>query len=252
MPRLGFAVISDFKVDNILSNKKEIRVGTPYGPTRKMILSESEDYAIVFLARREIEDEVLLGKYNYCANIWGLNKIGIKRIISLNNYRALEKKYAIGDIVIPNNLIDYANNLYQSFFDKLLITPVDLSEPFCSDLRNCLIKSSKSIPNKVWNKSIIACMGMHRFETTTERKLLTVQGCNLTNIGMSPEIFLSRELKMCYCSFGIVCSKSIALNETGIEESIKIEEALNASKQILKKCFTKIPKEKGCSCSISE
>lgn len=252
MPRPSFAVISDFKIDDILSNKKEIRIGTPYGPTRKMILSEYEDYEIISLARREIEDEVLPGKYNYRANIWGLNKIGIDRIISLNNYRALEKKYAIGDIVIPNNLIDYANNLHQSFSDKLLITPMDLSEPFCSDLRNCLIGSSKSIPNKVWNKSVIACIGIQRFETTTERKLLITQGSNITNMGMSPEVFLSRELAICYCSLGIICSKPIALKEKGIEESAKIEEALNYSKQILKKCFTKIPKKKGCSCSISE
>jgi len=252
LPRPSFAVIGDFKIDDILSNKKELRIGTPYGPTRKMILSESKDYEIIFLARREIEDDVLLGKYNYRANIWGLNKIGIDRIISLNNYRALEKKYAIGDIVIPNNLIDYANNLHQSFSDKLLITPVDLSEPFCLDLRNCLIRSSKSIPNKVWNKSVIACMGIYRFETATERKLLITQGSNLTNMGMSPEVFLSRELGICYCSLGIVCSKPIALNEKGIEESAKIEEALNSSKQILKKSFTKIPKKRGCSCSLSE
>ena len=251
MSRPSLAIISDFKIEDILSNKRTIRIGTPFGPSKNMILSKFEDLEIVFISRRELEDELPLRRFNYRANIWGLNKIGVERILSLNHFRALEKKYSIGDIVIPDNLIDF-NNLPQSYYDKLLITPMDLSKPFCKESRECLMKSAKALSNKVWKEGILACIGVPRLETEAERKLFTMQGCNLANIGVSPEIFLSRELRICYSSLGLVCSKPNDLRESVIEESVKIEEALNESKQILIKSIRMIPRERGCVCSMSE
>ncbi len=245
------AILSDFKVDDIFSEKEDIKIGTPFGPSMSMVLCKLRDTEIVYLQRREVEYETPLRRLNYRANIWGLNKIGVERIISLNYFRALTKKFSIGDLVIPIDLIDFAKDLSQTFYDKLLIIQVDLSKPFCLELRKHFNKSSKSLSKRRWDKEIVSCVGESRFETFAERNMYTKLGCNIVNMDISPEIFLSRELGMCYGSLGIVYSKADDLRGRVDKGPNKIEKTLEILKKILQSMET-LSKRKECTCSSSE
>jgi 5'-methylthioadenosine phosphorylase len=247
----NLAIISDFELKDVFSKGQEIRVGTPFGPSMSMLSGKFGDSNIIYLSRREVEDEIPFRGFNYRANIWGINKIGVERIISLNYFRALDRKFAIGDLIMPNDLIDFTKDSPQTYYDKQLITPMDLSKPFCPDLRKHLMKS-KSSPKKTRKSGIVACVGLPRFETVAERKMFTMLGCNLVNVGISPEIFLSRELRMCYGSIGIVCSKAEDLKSPGDRKSFNIEETLDISKNIITQSLANMPKRRRCSCSESE
>ena len=250
--RPNLAVLSDFSIDEIFSNRKETRIGTPFGPSELMYKVKFEDLELFYLQRREVEEEIPTQRFNYRANIWGLNKLGVERIISLNYFRAINKKYLIGDIIAPNNLIDFTKESIQTYYEKLLIDPIDLNEPFCSELNKILVKKSKSSSIKIWKDGIVACLGMPRFETKSERKMFSIMGTNLINVGISPEIFLSRELRMCYLSIGIIWTKSQVLIKNDDKKPKDIEEALLDLKSILKQNLKRIPKRTSCACYLSE
>lgn len=252
MLRPYLAVLSDFNVDEIFSNRKETRIGTPFGPSEVILKARFEDLELFYLQRREVEEEIPTQKFNYRANIWGLNKLGVERIISLNYFRAINKKYLIGDIVAPKNLIDFTKESIQTYYEKLLIDPIDLNEPFCSELSKILVKKNKSSSIKIWKDGIVACLGVPRFETKSERKMFTIMGSNLINMGISPEIFLSRELRMCYLSIGIIWSKSPVLMKKDDKKPKDIDKALLDLKNILKKNLKRIPKRRSCVCHLSE
>jgi 5'-methylthioadenosine phosphorylase len=250
--RPNLAVLSDFGIDDIFSNRKKIRVGTPFGPSELMLQVKFEDLELIYLQRREVEEEIPTQRYNYRANIWGLNKLGVERIISLNYFRAISKKYHIGDIVTPNNLIDFTKESVQTYNEKLLIDPIDLNEPFCSELKKILAKTPRPSSTRIWKDGIVACLGVPRFETQSERKMFTILGANLINVGISPEIFLSRELRMCYMPAGIIWSKSPVLIKNDDKKPNGIEKALVVLKKILKHNFKRIPKRRSCVCHLSE
>ncbi len=252
MSRPNLAVLSDFGIDDIFSNRIETRVGTPFGPSELMLKVKFEDLELIYLQRREVEEEIPTQRYNYRANIWGLNKLGVERIISLNYFRAINNKYHIGDIVTPNNLIDFTKESIQTYYEKLLIDPIDLNEPFCSELSNILAKTSRSSSIRILKDAIVACLGLPRFETQSERKMFTILGANLINVGISPEIFLSRELRMCYASIGIIWSKSPVLIKNDDKKPNGIEKALVDLKSILKQNLKRIPKRRSCMCHLSE
>ncbi len=251
MSRPCLALISDFNVKEIFLNGKEIRIGTPFGPSEIMYKMEFDQWEIIYLQRREVEDEIPI-RFNYRANIWGINKLGVERIVSLNNFRALNKKYLVGDIILPNNLIDFTKESIQTYYDKLLIDSIDLSKPFCTQMREILIKSSNSFSKRVWEEGIVACLVVPRFETLAERKMFTMLGCDLINVGISPEIFLSRELRMCYASIGVVYDKAKDLKYAKEEKLINFERASMNLKKILKDCIGDLLNIRGCSCKLSE
>src|SRR5580692_4341208 len=68
-----------------LTRVKEVRVATPFGsPSDAYVLGELEGRRVVFLARHGRGHVLLPSEINFRANIYGLKKLGVERIISVS------------------------------------------------------------------------------------------------------------------------------------------------------------------------
>jgi 5'-methylthioadenosine phosphorylase len=72
-----------YKIEGI-KDVKEISVTTPFGkPSGKFILGKLEGKEVVFVPRHDRGHRIPPSHINYRANIFGMKKLGVERIISV-------------------------------------------------------------------------------------------------------------------------------------------------------------------------
>jgi len=90
-----------------LKQVEEIQVETPYGdPSDTYISGVLEGTRLVFLPRHGRGHRYLPSEVNYRANIYGMKKLGVERIISVSAVGSLKEAIHPGHIVIPDQFID--------------------------------------------------------------------------------------------------------------------------------------------------
>ena len=117
MGKIG--IIGGSGVYNIeeLKNRKQERVRTPFGdPSDEFIIGELSGKEIVFLARHGRGHKILPSELNYRANIFGMKKLGVDRMISIAAVGSLKEEIKPLDMVIPNQFVDRTNQARKATF----------------------------------------------------------------------------------------------------------------------------------------
>ena len=98
-----------YNIDGI-KDIKNISVKTPFGaPSGEFITGVLEGKEVVFLARHDKGHRILPGEINYRANIYGMKKLGVERIISVSACGSLKEELKPLDIVVPLQFVDRTN-----------------------------------------------------------------------------------------------------------------------------------------------
>ena len=123
-----------------LERISELSVDTPWGsPSDKYSLFSYEEKEIIFLPRHGRGHKLLPSEINYRANIYGMKKLGVERIISVSAVGSYRQEIAPRDIVIVDQFFDrtkYTEN--NSFFGDGIVGHVSLAEPVCPVLSGVL------------------------------------------------------------------------------------------------------------------
>lgn len=188
-----------------LENLKAVEVDTPFGkPSSPVMIGELNGKTVAFLARHGIGHIIPPTDINYRANIYALKSLGIKRVLSISACGSLREDFAPGDIVIPDQLVDFTKNRNNTFFDTGFVAHVSTAEPFCpklsKQLSNAVLKTNATLHN---GGAFITIEGP-RFSTKAESNLFRSWGMAIIGMTTSPEAFLAREAEMCYAAFAHV------------------------------------------------
>ncbi len=91
----------------------------------------------LFLARHGHGHTIPPHRVNYRANLWALQKSGVASILAVASVGAIASEYAVGDIVLPHQLIDYTSGREHTFFDggDREVVHVDFTHPYTESLR---------------------------------------------------------------------------------------------------------------------
>ena len=182
-------------------------IKTPYGaPSCPIIYGELNKSPVVFLARHGHTHKIPPHRINYCANIWALHSIGIKKIIAVGAVGGISEECTTGRIVIPDQIIDYTTGRVNTFYDGMPdeVRHVDFSYPYDDAMRNALIKSgSKFGADIIEHGTYGATQGPH-LETIAEINRLQRDGCTIVGMTGMPEAVLARELDMAYACCAVV------------------------------------------------
>jgi 5'-methylthioadenosine phosphorylase len=82
-------------------------MSTPFGhPSDLITIGELEGIKVAFLPRHGRNHTIPHG-INYRANIWALKEIGVTRIISPSAVGSLDTSFVPGDIIVPDQFIDF-------------------------------------------------------------------------------------------------------------------------------------------------
>lgn len=181
-------------------------VNTPYGepssPLHYGIIGERE---VVFLPRRGCEAPMAPHNINYRANIWALRDAGVQTIIATAAVAGIGEQYQPGDLIVPDQLIDYTYDRENTFLgDDGAISRVDFSEPYCEKLRKKIGTHAAQLKLKLHDKATYGISQGPRFETLAEIKRLENDGCHLVGMTGMPEASLARELELDYALIAIV------------------------------------------------
>jgi 5'-methylthioadenosine phosphorylase len=245
------AIIGGSGLETILQDMKQIRVGTPYGLPPPISIGEIEGKSVAFLPRHGVHHSIPPHKVNYRANIHVLFEMGVKRIIATNAVGAINVNFKPGDLVVPHDFVDFTKLRQLSFYDDAPVTHVDMSQPFCPEVRSLLVRMMKERCRQARDQAVLVCTEGPRFETPAEIEIFRRLGCDIVGMTVAPEATLARELEMCYAALCFVSNMA-----AGIQQRLTAQEVAEAAKkkmpvieQILRGTIENLPENRQCPCA---
>ena len=199
-------------------------VRTPYGePSCTMSLGTICGYPMVFLARHGHGHTIMPGDINYRANIWALKSLGVSGIIAVGSVGSIHPSLGPGDLVIPDQLIDYTWGRASSFFgsEPDIEMHVDFTHPFDLSLRQRLLGVADLLGFNITDGGVYACTQGPRLETAAEIRRMAGDGADVVGMTAMPEAVLARELGIPYAQLSVVANYAAGIAESaqGIEFS---------------------------------
>ncbi|MEM4704810.1 MAG: MTAP family purine nucleoside phosphorylase, partial [Candidatus Bathyarchaeia archaeon] len=140
MKKAKVAIIGGSGTEKLFPNLKPQTVKTPYGMAKPIFVGKVEGGNLVFLPRHGANHSLPPHKINYRANIYALHKLGAKTVLATNAVGAINERIMPGDVVVPHDFVDFTKLRVSTFYDKAPVTHVDVSQPYCPDVRKLLIE----------------------------------------------------------------------------------------------------------------
>jgi len=243
------------------------RVRTPYGFSNPVHLCENAGFRFLFLSRHgEKGYEKTAPFVNYRANIYAAKSLGVTRIVAWTGPGAISRKVRPGDLVLPDDLLDFTRNRPSTFYGGKGIGFLRQYPVFCERLRDALRSEAKLREGggKVHFGGTYACTEGPRLETPAEIRFLARAGADLVGMTLCPEAFLARELEICYAPVAYVTNYAEGVRKMPYRrgalfegmlppgEAAAVEAAKNAIPGIAITAARAIAgEERDCPCAVS-
>jgi len=249
--KVEIAIIGGTGLEALLKDTKQIRVGTPYGLPPPISVGNIDEKTVAFLPRHGVNHSVPPHRVNYRANVYALHEIGVERIAATNAVGAINVDLKPGDLVIPHDLIDFTKQRQLTFYDDAPVTHVDVSQPYCPEIRDILIEKTRESGVRVWDRAVLVCTEGPHYETPAEIEMFRRLGCDVVGMTGTPEAVLARELEVCYATMCFVSNLAAGMQRrlTAKEVVEMAEQKLPIIQQILRETVKHLPKDRRCPCA---
>jgi 5'-methylthioadenosine phosphorylase len=188
-----------------LRKVKERSVRTPFGtPSDKVVLGELDGIRIAFLSRHGRGHRINPSEINYRANIYALKSLGVQRVISVSAVGSMKESIKPGDVVLPDQFIDFTKRRTSTFFEGGIVAHVAFGEPICATLATDLLASARSVGATVHRGGVYLCVEGPQFSTKGESRLYRQWGVDVIGMTNMPEAKLAREAELCYATVALV------------------------------------------------
>ena len=237
-----------------LTSVREVKIHTPFGePSDAYITGSLGGTEMVFLPRHGRGHRFLPTEVNYRANIYGMKKLGVDRIISVSAVGSMKEEIEPGHIVIPDQFYDLTKHRKSTFFGDGVVAHVGFADPVCHDLFETLADAGKKAGATVHKGGTYICMEGPQFSTRAESKIYRKWGVDVIGMTNATEAKLAREAEICYATVALSTDYD-CWHET--EEDVTVEAVIavlmknvETAKKIIKEAVTMMPAKKGCRCS---
>jgi 5'-methylthioadenosine phosphorylase len=246
------------------------RVRTPYGLSSPVHLCEDAAFRFLFLSRHGEKGYEKTAPYvNYRANIYAAKSLGVTRIVAWTGPGAISRKFRPGDLVLPDDLLDFTRNRPSTFYEGKGIGFLRQYPVFCERLRDALRSVARRRGGRREAGSLhfggtYACTEGPRLETPAEIRFLAGAGADLVGMTLCPEAFLARELEICYAPVAYVTNTAEGVRKMPYRrgalfegmlppgEAAAVEAAKNAIPGIAIAAARAIAgEERDCPCAVS-
>ena len=231
-------------------NVTEVDIDTPFGkPSDKLLIGDFEGKKVAFLPRHGRGHVHSPTNVPYRANVYALKKMGVSRIISIAAVGSLKEELRPLDIVIPDQIFDRTKHRKDTFFEDVVVH-VGMADPFCSDMREEVIKTIENLGMNCHPDGTYVCIEGPQFSTKAESNVYRQLGFDIIGMTALPEAKLAREAEICYLTIATITDYDVWKDEpvdvkTVLENAAKNEENV---KNILRKLIPSLPEERKCEC----
>jgi 5'-methylthioadenosine phosphorylase len=189
-----------------ISGVKKVRVKTPFGsPSDAYITGKLEGKDVVFLPRHGVGHRINPSEINYRANIYGMKKLGVERIISVTACGSLKEELKPLDFVLVDQFVDRTNQARKTtFFEKGLVAHIMFAQPVCPQLVDALHAAGHGLKLTLHKGGTYVNMEGPAFSTLAESKLYRSWGMDVIGMTNMTEAKLAREAEICYATLACV------------------------------------------------
>ncbi len=191
----------------IIKDAKEIFPDTPYGKPSSVLKSGIIDkIEVVFLSRHGENHSITPTHVNNRANIHALKELGCTHIIATTACGSLREEIGRGEMVLPDQFIDFTRLRNLTFFDEFAngeINHTPMAEPFSKELRDALFNSAVELGLKIHPKGTVVTIEGPRFSTRAESNMFRLWGADIINMSIAPECILANEAKIPYAAIAL-------------------------------------------------
>lgn len=246
-----------YEIDG-LTDVREVSLKTPFGPpSDSYIVGTLGEAQMVFLPRHGRGHRLLPSEVNYRANIYGMKKLGVERIISVSAVGSMKEEIVPGDIVIPDQFFDRTQGKRAStFFGQGVVGHVQFADPVCPDLSGLLATAARSVGATVHQGGTYICIEGPNFSTRAESNIYRSWGVDIIGMTNLPESRLAREAEICYGTVALATDYDCwheGHDDVSVDAVIAIiRQNVATARQIIKTAAEKIVEQRsdrGCACA---
>jgi len=239
-----------------LADIREVEIKTPFGkPSDKFIKGKLGKTQLVFIPRHGKGHRWLPTEVNFRANIFGMKKLGVERIIAVSAVGSLREAIAPGDLVVPDQAIDRTTQRPSTFFGRGIVAHVSLADPFCKDLSERLCNAATQARAKVHPKGTYLCMEGPQFSTRAESHLYRSWGADVIGMTNLQEAKLAREAEICFGTLALATDYDCwnqAAGDVEIEHVLEIlAQNVELAQKIIGYVVQSLEDVRSCACASS-
>ncbi|RQW77765.1 MAG: S-methyl-5'-thioadenosine phosphorylase [Geobacter sp.] len=237
-----------------LTGIEQVVVDTPFGkPSDEYITGTLEGIRLVFLPRHGKGHRFLPSEVNYRANIYGMKKLGVERIISVSAVGSMKEEIVPGHIVIPDQFIDRTKGIRKdTFFGAGIVGHVQFADPVCAELSTVLLDAAREAGATAHKGGTYVCMEGPAFSTRAESHMYRTFGTSVIGMTNLTEAKLAREAEICY---GVIALSTDydCWHDTHDDVSVEailtiIKNNVAMAKNIIRHAIGRIATERRCPC----
>lgn len=255
-PILGVIGGSGFYNISGLENAHTLEVDTPFGsPSSPIKVGSLHGRQVAFLARHGLGHTLMPGEVNYRANIYALKQLGVEFVVGVSACGSLRHDYKPGDLVIPDQVVDFTRRRNASFFGEGLVVHVGVADPFCKNLSAFLADAAEKTGAPVRRGGVFVTIEGPRFSTRGESNLFRSWGMSIVGMTTCPEAFLAREAELSYAALAHITDYDVwHLSEEPVSVDMVVRTlSQNAHKanETISNLVTMLPDKADCSCTTA-
>lgn len=238
---------------SLIKGSRSLDIDTPFGkPSDKIEVGEIDGIEVAFIPRHGKHHNFPPHMVNYRANIWALKNMGVERVLAINAVGSLKEEFKPGDMVFPDQFIDFTKSRKLSFYDGPDVYHVSAADPFCPHMTSNLAKSAKKSGYAHHDRGTYVCIEGPRFSTRAESKMFRQFG-DIIGMTLVPEINLAIEQAMCYSMIATVTDFDVWSDKpVDASEVMKImKENEEKVSSLVEHSVKEFNGERKCSCSSS-
>ncbi|AXC09453.1 5'-methylthioadenosine phosphorylase [Acidisarcina polymorpha] len=236
-----------------LTNVREQRITTPFGdPSDAFVLGSLAGRKVAFLSRHGRGHLLLPSELNFRANVYGMKKLGVERILSVSAVGSLKEEHKPTDFVIPDQFIDRTFHRESTFFGNGIVGHIAFGDPVCAVVGQAIATACESVGVVGKRGGTYVCMEGPQFSTRAESNLYRSWGADVIGMTNLQEAKLAREAEICYATMAMVTDYDCwheSHDAVTVEQVIAVlnQNAANASK-VVAAAVAAIPAERNCAC----
>ena len=239
---------------------------TPLGPSGTLYLMGEGDAAFYLLQRYSgPHGKTAPHRVNYRANLYALKDLGVQCVLGWGPGGAITHTIGVGDFMVADDVIDCTRSRPSTFFEDSPYGFLRQFPVFCPALRGLvdLLLGQMKLPHQ--SSGTIAVTEGPRLETPAEVRMLSSVGAAVVSHTFVPEVFLARELELCYAALCYVVNyaetgsrhRPLAVGELfgGLavpSEDTRLHQATGALRPLAEQLATALAQmEPSCDCARS-
>jgi 5'-methylthioadenosine phosphorylase len=231
-----------------------VQVDTPFGASSdEYFVGQLNGVRVVFLPRHGRGHRLLPSELNFRANIYGMKKLGVERIIAVSAVGSLKQDIAPGHIILPDQFIDRTHGRLSTFFGRGVVAHVSFADPMCNEMIRLLGEAGREVGATLHVGGTYICMEGPQFSTRAESFLYRSWGADIIGMTNLQEAKLAREAEMCFATVALATDYDCWNTEHGdvvIEDVLRIlTQNVATAQRIIVNTIPKLPATRSCPCA---